>query len=153
MDTAVDDDDATGRKSFRFLRRSTSYEPSDSTSGGLSASLKRKAGSLRRSISTKARQIPLTNTRHQRTKSDVLPHRVSASEPELPTIPQSPSTLHMADIAIPDLLRQGTPMTKVSAKKQKRVTFRLDPEEGRILYDTTKLRYSVLHPFLSEHDY
>ncbi|EPQ50824.1 PLC-like phosphodiesterase [Gloeophyllum trabeum ATCC 11539] len=46
----------------------------------------------------------------------------------------------MADITVPPLLQQGTPMTKVSAKKQKRVILRLDPDQGQILYETKKQR-------------
>jgi hypothetical protein len=78
----------------------------------------------------------------------------------LRTIPQSPSSAQqsptappsnsprqtsaevMSNIAIPNLLRLGTPMTKVSAKKQKHVLLKLDPEQGQIVYMTTKLRYS-----------
>ncbi|EKM79830.1 hypothetical protein AGABI1DRAFT_72480 [Agaricus bisporus var. burnettii JB137-S8] len=43
-----------------------------------------------------------------------------------------------ADLAIPEVLRQGTEMLKVSAKKKKRVVFRLDPEEGQILFKSNK---------------
>lgn len=42
------------------------------------------------------------------------------------------------DLAIPEVLRQGTEMLKVSAKKKKRVVFRLDPEEGQILFKSNK---------------
>ncbi|KAI0309355.1 PLC-like phosphodiesterase [Amylostereum chailletii] len=44
------------------------------------------------------------------------------------------------DIAVPQLLQQGTPMIKVSSKKQKRVVFRLDPDQGQILWDSSKHR-------------
>ncbi|KAF7370798.1 Phosphoinositide phospholipase C [Mycena sanguinolenta] len=39
---------------------------------------------------------------------------------------------------IPPLLQQGTQLTKISDKSQKKVVFRLDPEEGQILYDSWK---------------
>ncbi|CAA7263436.1 unnamed protein product [Cyclocybe aegerita] len=42
------------------------------------------------------------------------------------------------DTTIPDLLIKGTMMTKVSEKGKKRVTFRIDPDEGQILYKSSK---------------
>jgi hypothetical protein len=51
----------------------------------------------------------------------------------------------MADISIPQLLREGTPMTKVSAKKQKRIVLRLDPDQGKLVYQGKQLRNSQWH--------
>lgn len=39
---------------------------------------------------------------------------------------------------VPEILQKGVMMTKVLANKQKRVVFRLDPDEGRILYKSIK---------------
>ncbi|KAJ6485955.1 1-phosphatidylinositol-4,5-bisphosphate phosphodiesterase 1 [Mycena sanguinolenta] len=39
---------------------------------------------------------------------------------------------------VPLVLQQGTQLTKISDKSQKKVVFRLDPEEGQILYDSWK---------------
>ena len=49
----------------------------------------------------------------------------------------------IADVAVPQLLQQGTPMIKVSAKKQKRVVFRLDPDQGQIIWEGKKHRISA----------
>ncbi|KAI0071890.1 PLC-like phosphodiesterase [Panus rudis PR-1116 ss-1] len=46
----------------------------------------------------------------------------------------------MDDFKIPPLLLQGVPMMKVSAKKQKRYIFRLDPDQGQIVWESKKLR-------------
>ncbi|EIN14625.1 PLC-like phosphodiesterase [Punctularia strigosozonata HHB-11173 SS5] len=93
-------------------------------------------------------------TRHRYHLSDA-----TGGPTSLHTIPQSPHTAQdpsaafishppgqtppyaMSDILIPDMLRQGTPMVKVSAKKQKRVILKLDPEQGQLSYETSKLRY------------
>ena len=42
------------------------------------------------------------------------------------------------DVKVPLLLQQGTPMTKVSAKKRKIVTFKIDADDGYILWDSKK---------------
>ena len=47
-----------------------------------------------------------------------------------------------SDATVPPLLQQGVPMLKVSAKKQKRYVFKLDPDQGQIVWESKKLRYS-----------
>ncbi|KAJ6625016.1 PLC-like phosphodiesterase [Mycena sp. CBHHK59/15] len=42
------------------------------------------------------------------------------------------------DITVPLLLQQGTQLTKISEKSQKKVIFRIDPDEGQILYESRK---------------
>ncbi|KAG7451424.1 PLC-like phosphodiesterase [Guyanagaster necrorhizus] len=42
------------------------------------------------------------------------------------------------DTSVPLALQQGTMMLKVSAKKEKRVLFRIDPDEGQIFYESRK---------------
>ncbi|TDL27827.1 PLC-like phosphodiesterase [Rickenella mellea] len=42
------------------------------------------------------------------------------------------------DVKVPLLLQQGTPMTKVSAKKKKTVIFRIDADEGCIHWESNK---------------
>jgi len=44
----------------------------------------------------------------------------------------------VGDIDIPEALQLGTVMTKISEKKQREVTFRIDPDEGTILYKSSK---------------
>lgn len=39
-----------------------------------------------------------------------------------------------ADLSVPDVLIKGTTMTKVSGGDLKKKVFRLDPDEGRIIY-------------------
>lgn len=41
------------------------------------------------------------------------------------------------DLSVPDIVVQGTKMTKVSTQ-QKKVLFRIDPDEGKILYESRK---------------
>ncbi|KZV60623.1 PLC-like phosphodiesterase [Peniophora sp. CONT] len=44
-----------------------------------------------------------------------------------------------ADPVVPALLQAGTPLTKVSGKKQQRIVFRLDPDQGHVVWETKKL--------------
>lgn len=54
------------------------------------------------------------------------------------------------DIKVPQLLIEGTPMTKISAKKQRKgVIFRLDPDQGQIRYETKKLHIGPSCCYLS----
>ena len=46
------------------------------------------------------------------------------------------------EIPVPALLQQGVPMTKVSAKSQKRYIFKLDADQGQIIWESKKLRIS-----------
>lgn len=48
-----------------------------------------------------------------------------------------------ADITVPLLLQQGTPMTKVSNNKRKKLVFRLDPELGQISWESKQRRISM----------
>ena len=47
-----------------------------------------------------------------------------------------------ADATVPPILQQGIPMLKVSAKKQKRYVFKLDPDQGQIVWESKKFRFS-----------
>jgi hypothetical protein len=47
------------------------------------------------------------------------------------------------DITVPELLQRGTPMIKVSGRKQKKVVFRLDPDLGQIIWESRKHRIST----------
>ena len=47
------------------------------------------------------------------------------------------------DVTVPDLLQKGTPMIKVSGKKQKNVVVRLDPDQGQIIWESKKHRISA----------
>ena len=62
-------------------------------------------------------------------------------EDHSPAIPvtQSAATL---DLTVPDVLQSGTPMIKVSGRKQTSVVFRLDPDQGQIIWESKKHRIS-----------
>lgn len=47
------------------------------------------------------------------------------------------------DVAVPQLLQQGTPMTKVTNKKRKKVVFRLDADQGQIVWESKKHKISA----------
>ncbi|KAN0096938.1 hypothetical protein V8E55_001384 [Tylopilus felleus] len=46
----------------------------------------------------------------------------------------------VAEVPVPALLQQGVPMTKVSAKTQKSYLFKLDADQGQIIWESKKLR-------------
>jgi hypothetical protein len=54
----------------------------------------------------------------------------------------------IADVSVPQLLQQGTPMTKVSNKKRKKVVFRLDPDQGQIVWESKSRRISTSYPLI-----
>ena len=54
----------------------------------------------------------------------------------------------MEDLKVPGLLQFGVPMLKVSARKQKTYTFKLDPDQGRIVWESKLLRISESPPSL-----
>lgn len=47
------------------------------------------------------------------------------------------------DVTVPDLLQKGTPMIKVSGRKQKNVVVRLDHDQGQIIWESKKHRISA----------
>jgi hypothetical protein len=49
----------------------------------------------------------------------------------------------IADVTVPAVLQVGTPMTKVSRGKQKKVVFRLNPDQGQIIWESKKYRIST----------
>ena len=71
----------------------------------------------------------------------------SASEHALDTDDEESSAVAqesgMLDGTVPKELLDGTPMLKVSAKKQKRYVFKLDPDQGQIIWQSKKLRIST----------
>ncbi|KAI0657617.1 1-phosphatidylinositol-4,5-bisphosphate phosphodiesterase 1 [Cubamyces menziesii] len=61
-----------------------------------------------------------------------------AQQEQQPAPVAQPST--SSDVTVPAILQYGVPMLKVSAKKQKRYTFRVDPDQGQIIWQSKKLR-------------
>ncbi|KAI0634387.1 1-phosphatidylinositol-4,5-bisphosphate phosphodiesterase 1 [Trametes polyzona] len=67
-----------------------------------------------------------------------LPESPTVDQPVVPPVAQASSS---TDATVPPLLQAGVPMLKVSAKKQKRYIFRLDPDQGQIIWQSKKLRF------------
>lgn len=65
------------------------------------------------------------------TSSDVAPPAQRIAEK---------SSISMADGTVPLLLREGVHMTKISLGKQKSYVFKLDPDQGQIIWQSKKLR-------------
>ena len=49
----------------------------------------------------------------------------------------------LADVTVPVLLQRGTPMTKVSGRKQTNIVCKLDPDQGQIIWESKKHRIST----------
>ena len=49
----------------------------------------------------------------------------------------------LAEVPVPALLQQGVLMTKVSAKSQKSYMFKLDADQGQIIWESKRLRISM----------
>lgn len=57
--------------------------------------------------------------------------------PAHPVDPSPPPTLSgVSDIDVPALIQKGISMTRVSDNGQKKAVFRIDPDEGKILWDS-----------------
>ncbi|KAI9509539.1 PLC-like phosphodiesterase [Russula earlei] len=54
--------------------------------------------------------------------------------------PPDPRDESIPDVVVPRLLQRGTHMIKVSGKKQKNVLFRLDPDQGQIIWESKRHR-------------
>jgi phosphatidylinositol phospholipase C, delta len=63
----------------------------------------------------------------------------SYHRPQYPSLP----SYDMTDVSVPLLLQHGTPMTKVSSKRQKKFLFRVDPEQGQIVYESSRTKIST----------
>jgi phosphatidylinositol phospholipase C delta len=66
---------------------------------------------------------------------------VTSPVPEQPTA--SSSAPQLKDVLVPQLLQQGTPMTKVSAKKHKKFVFRLDADLGQIVWESVSKQQKI----------
>jgi phosphatidylinositol phospholipase C delta len=53
-------------------------------------------------------------------------------------LPSSFVTGDGSDLSVPEALQKGLEMLKISNRSQKRVVFRLDPDQGQILYGSGK---------------
>lgn len=55
----------------------------------------------------------------------------------------SSSAPQLKDVLVPQLLQQGIPMTKVSAKKHKKFVFRLDADLGQIVWESVSKQQKI----------
>ncbi|KAF8153385.1 1-phosphatidylinositol-4,5-bisphosphate phosphodiesterase 1 [Crassisporium funariophilum] len=67
-----------------------------------------------------------------------IPMLQSSSRPQSPGPSAGKAASPVTDTMVPPALQEGMTMTKISEKDQKRVVFRIDPDEGRILYKSSK---------------
>jgi len=88
---------------------------------------------LKRFSSAQHRPPPLSSVSEGLTADHISP-ALAIPEPSSPAI---------GNIRVPQLLQQGTPMTKVSAKKHKKFVFRLDADLGQIVWESKKHKISA----------
>ncbi|KAF8228091.1 PLC-like phosphodiesterase [Tricholoma matsutake] len=104
-----------------------------------------------RSASVSDVTITTKSPEHPRMSIDSEMYALSTKE-RLASVPETTKQSKMAynsrsqtvtetgvgDVTVPQLLQEGTPMTKVSAKQRKRAVFRLDPDIGQIIWESKK---------------
>lgn len=61
---------------------------------------------------------------------------------------QQPSKLQH-EVIVPESLRRGTSITKVTNKTQKQTLFRLDPDQGQIVWESKQQKFSAWSSFSS----
>jgi hypothetical protein len=175
---AFDDASDSGRTSLSAQRRTdgnlkASLKRTFKQVKAASQSLQPRSRSLSPSSSLQKRKA------HSRTQSDVrgrvvhahtAPHSLAiglvASLPSITygldsssqyTLTQPPSERDIShisskmDIAVPRLLQQGTPMTKVSAKRQRKAVFQLDPDQGQIIWQSGSSRKQKISTFYARY--
>lgn len=116
----------------------------------LGASIKQKLKTVARSRSLSS-TYPKERKGHTRSHSDAAETRPTLARKslDLGTMLESPRCSDsIADVTIPLSLHQGTRMTKVSAKKRKNFVFRLDPDQGQIVWESKQHRISAF-PFIT----
>lgn len=89
---------------------------------------------------------PETNGTFAYERQQSLPRTPSVTHD---TLRENPEMESGEDVKVPLLLQQGTPMTKVSAKKKKTVVFKIDPDEGCIMWESKKSGRSACKPIHS----
>ncbi|KAG1721258.1 PLC-like phosphodiesterase [Suillus paluster] len=70
----------------------------------------------------------------------VVPNLPGTSSSTVVPMQRTTEKLSVADGTVPLLLREGVQMTKVSPGKQKNYIFKLDPDQGQIIWQSKKLR-------------
>lgn len=76
--------------------------------------------------------------------NDGLSHSAHVHDPAMQTeLVDQHGKSSVAEVPVPALLQQGVPMTKVSAKSQKSYIFKLDADQGQIIWESKRLRIST----------
>ena len=120
---------------------------SDSSLSLMGASLKRYVSKSKRlgSISRRRQSDAHPGERPTIVHSHSLPSIASPTTAEHSQVNATTDSLPIIDdLSVPTLLQHGTPMLKVSTKKVKRLVFRLDPDQGQILWESKKSGISTL---------
>ncbi|TRM68742.1 PLC-like phosphodiesterase [Schizophyllum amplum] len=90
-----------------------------------------------RSVSSAQHSGPAPPQSPKRSASvDVALVRTSSELPDPPAQPSSSS-----EVVVPQMLKDGTPMDKVTSKKRKRVVFRVDADLGHIVWEGRQHRF------------
>ncbi|KAG7447803.1 PLC-like phosphodiesterase [Guyanagaster necrorhizus] len=107
-------------------------------SNKLGASIRRKFNNM---VWTRS---PSTSPSAQHGEFDIkkpsLMHAHTADETADTKHERDAVTPHL-EVTVPLVLQKGTPMVKVSSKKRRQVVFRLDPDQGRIVWEGKVHRY------------
>ncbi|KAK0443966.1 PLC-like phosphodiesterase [Desarmillaria tabescens] len=107
---------------------------SSKRSNKLGASIRRKFNSMVRSRSLSI--SPPAQDGEFDIEKPALTHAHTTDE----TTVDTKNTSHL-EVQVPLILQKGTPMVKVSSKKRRQVVFRLDPDQGRIVWEGKVHRY------------
>ncbi|KAG1738791.1 PLC-like phosphodiesterase [Suillus lakei] len=96
---------------------------------------------LSHTMSMKSTPSTVSSSEEQRTTTLVVPKLPgTTSSTVAPSAQRIAEKSSMADGTVPLLLREGVKMTKVSPGKQKSYIFKLDPDQGQIIWQSKKLR-------------
>ena len=130
---AADDDKQRRRGHSKSLSDVSSIQPM------ATQKLSSPAVRLKRFSSAQHRPPPLSSVSEGLTADHISP-------------PPEPSSPAIGNIRVPQLLQQGTPMTKVSAKKHKKFVFRLDADLGQIVWESKKHKISASFGSVTMHN-
>ena len=87
--------------------------------------------------------LEIAQTASPRSPTNLVIQAPSQKQPQLLARKSS-----MADVPVPLELQHGVPMTKISPRSQKSYNFRLDADQGQIIWESKKRRISAYNPFL-----
>ena len=142
-----------GRSLSASLRRPRSESQSPSrVQGGGNVRIRKVHAKDDRTRPTVSASRPATDARVSRFEGTIAfasandaPGHSAAHDPAMQTelVDQQRGKSSVAEVPVPTLLQQGVPMTKVSAKSQKSYIFKLDADQGQIIWESKRLRIST----------